>query len=74
MPKALAKMLDYIFKLPDALPDGAMLVHNHVRPAEHLGARGFRAWLAADKAGLEVCPCGWAKKFPKHYRIAILAE
>jgi hypothetical protein len=27
------------------LPEGTLLVHNHVVPAKPLGANGFRAWV-----------------------------
>ena len=74
----------YLTGIPHkALPAGHVVVHNHVRPARRLGARGFRAWVAApddderiaryarDEDGYEVerCDCGWAPELPEHYRV-----
>ncbi len=52
--------VDYLARLPKAVPDGRLLVHNHVRPSRRLGERGFRAWLTSDAGGSEPGDCGWA--------------
>jgi prophage regulatory protein len=52
----------------EAIPPGKILVHNHVRPAERQGERGFRFWWADDAARHEPCDCGWAPHLPAHYR------
>ena len=52
--------------------DGLLVVHNQVRPAEELGLRGFRAWLAepeGDEYEVEPCSCGWAPEAGTHYRV-----
>jgi hypothetical protein len=41
-----------------ARPDGMVLVHNHVRPAQRSGTRGFRFWLQPPQ-GVVACSCGW---------------
>jgi len=58
---------EYLAAVPDELPAGRVLVHNHVRPAEHLGDRGFRAWLADSAERYEACGCGWAAELGDHY-------
>ena len=63
--------LDYIDKLPRAVPDGRILVHNHVRPTRQIGMRGFRAWLGSPgEKRYEICPCEWAPELGEHYRVA----
>jgi hypothetical protein len=60
----------YLTRLPKAVPDGRVLVHNHVRPTRHLGSRGFRAWLTDEGAErLEPCDCDWAPELGRHYRV-----
>jgi hypothetical protein len=61
---------EYLQHLPDAIPPGRYLVHNHVRPTRRLGTRGFRAWLQNDLDDREVCPCKWAPELGTHYRVA----
>ena len=61
--------MNYISKLPAVVPVGMVLVHNQVKPVLPLGRNGFRAWLAADTTGLEVCPCAFAPKLGTHYRV-----
>jgi hypothetical protein len=74
------KTVRYLGEIPrEPLPSGYVVVHNHVRPQSRLGARGFRAWVAAgDDAGdhrsddpyeVERCDCGWAPELPEHYRV-----
>ncbi len=60
----------YLSKLPDSVPRGMVLVHNHVRPTPRLGSRGFRAWLQRpDAKSLELCGCRWAAELGPHYRV-----
>src|SRR5262249_19557532 len=42
------------------LPNGRVLVHNHVRPQPELGLNGFRAWTQNLTPELVACPCDWA--------------
>jgi hypothetical protein len=65
---------EYLTRLPAAVPAGRVLVHNHVMPTRRLGARGFRVWLSAIRAGLEVCGCEWAPEMGKHYRVKRVKE
>jgi hypothetical protein len=58
----------YLTELPEALPPGLMLVHNHFRPAR-LGSRGFRAWLQEPGNNLLGCDCGWAPELGQHYTV-----
>ena len=67
--KTMSELPEYVSRLPDAVPAGKVLVHNHVRPQGRLGMNGFRAWLSpAGTARLEVCDCGWAPKLGQHFR------
>jgi hypothetical protein len=50
----------YVSHIPKKLPNGKVLVHNHVFPQRVLGANGFRAWTQTLDDTLEVCSCGWA--------------
>jgi hypothetical protein len=61
----------YVQTIPDAtrVPDGMVLVHNHVRPARRQGERGFRFWLQVASGRLEPCECGWAPEAGGHYRM-----
>ncbi len=64
--------MEYLSKMPKdpkALPAGKVLVHNHVRPTQRLGMRGFRAWLDDPNGKYEICDCGWAPKLGAHYRV-----
>jgi hypothetical protein len=62
--------MEYLKKIPASVPEGRVVVHNHVAPARRLGWRGFRAWLAKPNPDqLEVCPCGWARELGEHYRV-----
>ena len=61
---------EYLSKLPDALPEGRVLVHNNVVPTRQLGSGGFHAWLAEpDATGLVACDCDWAPELGEHYRV-----
>jgi hypothetical protein len=59
----------YIAGIPrKPLPDGIVLVHNHVIPQRRLGLNGFRAWTQTLDESIEPCPCNWAGGRP-HYRL-----
>lgn len=60
---------DYPPRIPDALPPGSSLIHNHVRPARRQGTRGFRFWLAQPDERYVRCDCGWAPGLPEHHRV-----
>jgi hypothetical protein len=72
-----AGYVKYLSGIPASVPEGRVVVHNHVRPPRLPGSRdflplgwnGFRAWLASPSKRLEVCDCGWAPKLTKHYRV-----
>jgi hypothetical protein len=57
----------------DQIPEGKIVVHNHVVPSALSGNRGFRHWLAdkTEKGNVE-CPCWWAPQLPVHYRRAAI--
>ncbi len=59
--------LTYPREIPRGVTDGQVLVHNHVRPARHQGARGFRFWLQEPDATLDRCECDWAPEVAEHY-------
>ncbi len=63
--------MEYLDKLPTAVPAGRVLVHNNVRPVERRqGTRGSRYWLyPPDPVKLEVCDCGWAPELGEHFRV-----
>jgi hypothetical protein len=65
----------YITGIPrKPLPEGRVLVHNHVIPSRILGWRGFRAWtqMLDGEPELVPCPCNWCgvdlRGLP-HYRV-----
>jgi hypothetical protein len=60
---------EYLLRLPDRVPDGRCLVHNHVTPTRRLGSRGFRAWLLEPGPTIERCECGWAPELEPHFRV-----
>jgi hypothetical protein len=60
---------DYLPRIPESVPSGKIVVHNHVPPTRELGSRGFRAWLAEPDPRYEVCPCKWAPELGTHYRV-----
>jgi hypothetical protein len=62
--------MEYLTRLPAAVPPGRVLVHNTVRPARRLGTRGFRAWLEPPNESLTVCDCCWAPELGVHFRKA----
>lgn len=65
----------YLGGMPRSLPQGRVLVHNHVRPQAVLGRNGFRAWtMLLDEVLLEECRCDWAGvdlHGLKHYRVKL---
>jgi hypothetical protein len=62
--------IEYLSKLPAAVPAGKVLVHNHVTPMPRLNMNGFRAWLQPpDRAKLQLCRCGWAPQCRQHHRV-----
>jgi hypothetical protein len=62
--------LEYLQRLPAAVPAGRVLVHNQVYPvARRNGTRGSRHWLQLPADNLEVCDCEWAPELGDHYRI-----
>ena len=68
--------MQYLDRLPAAIPAGRVLVHNHVRPTRALGSRGFRAWVQAPDRPprLEACPCDWAPELGQHYRVQAVPD
>jgi len=68
----------YVSGIPrNPLPDGRVLVHNHVKPQPELGLNGFRAWTQNLTDDLEACQCDWAGvdlHGLKHYRVKWLAR
>jgi hypothetical protein len=62
----------YPRRIPERIPDGMVLVHNHVRPRPGQGWNGFRFWLQKiDDSPLVVpCACGWAPEVGQHFRVA----
>jgi hypothetical protein len=73
-PKHTRQGLRYVTGIPrKPLPEGHVLVHNHVLPQYMLGLNGFRAWTQILDDTLMVCPCKWAGRDLhglKHYRMA----
>jgi hypothetical protein len=61
----------YLSKLPKEIPQGQVLVHNHVRPVKQIGLNGFRCWLQKIDPTLVKCDCGWAPKFAEHFKVRI---
>lgn len=60
---------EYLERPPAAIPDGRILVHNHVYPVARAGgARGSRFWLEPPRDNREVCDCGWALELGEDYR------
>jgi hypothetical protein len=70
-PAGAGEAVNYLRRIPARLeiPTGHVLVHNHVRPTQWLGGRGFRAWLQRPSVALECCACGWAPWLSVHYRM-----
>jgi hypothetical protein len=67
--------MEYIYDVPETVPAGCIVVHNHVIPRARPGDGGFRVWL--DEVGTPdrvVCDCGWAPHLPEHYRRASVPD
>lgn len=51
----------YVTCIPrEPLPEGVVLVHNHIAPQRVLGRNGFRAWTQTRDDSLVQCHCDWA--------------
>jgi len=63
--------MTYLTRIPTAIPGDQILVHNQVRPARHLGTRGFRAWLSPREQveRYTPCACDWAGEIGQHFRV-----
>jgi len=64
--------MKYVFRVPDAVPAGRVLVHNLVcHNANTLpGTYGFRAWVDIPREDYVICSCGWAAHIGTHYHEA----
>ena len=61
---------DDLHDVPDQVSTGSIVVHNHVKPAQRLGTRGFRAWVGPEGTiGYVPCDCGWMPHLGTHYRV-----
>jgi hypothetical protein len=72
---SLLPMAEYVEgKVPDAIPTGKVLVHNHIRHNVDTpsGERGFRAWYQDLTENLTPCACGYAGL--PHYRVSRAGE
>jgi hypothetical protein len=62
--------------LPDKLPKGHVLVHNHIKHTVDMpdGLNGFRCWTQDmdNKEELIRCGCGW--RSVEHYRVRALGD
>jgi hypothetical protein len=65
---------EYIAEIPDPMPEGKILVHNHVLPSPAIGSRGFRVWLETKTDRHIECPCWYAPQLEKHYRVVPYVE
>lgn len=52
--------MHYVTNIPRKLPEGIVLVHNHIVPQKILGLNGFRAWTQPHDDTVELCRCDWA--------------
>jgi hypothetical protein len=54
--------------VPRTIPEGKVIVHNHVDSCSPLN--GFYVWVKPiSDPRLVVCNCGWAPELGTHYRI-----
>jgi hypothetical protein len=63
----------YPSTVPERVPDGWRLAHNHVRPrgrGRRQGWRGFRYWIQDTPEALVRCDCEWAPEDGEHYRVS----
>ena len=74
-PPGRSKMTwEYISVIPKEVPEGRVLMHNHVRPTTRLGSTGFRAWLDDHVPdNFARCDCNWAPGLV-HYARADVAK
>src|SRR5688572_30118953 len=57
----MSRYMHYVTGIPrKALPEGRVLVHNHIVPQRRLGMNGFRAWTQPRDERLILCSCDWA--------------
>lgn len=40
----------YVANVPRKVPEGRIVVHNHIAPAAEIGFRGFRVWTEPGRA------------------------
>jgi hypothetical protein len=66
----------YVSRTPRKVPEGRIVVHNHVRSTNEDGSfrspgiEGFRVWTErANTLNRAVCRCGWAPHLKEHYRV-----
>jgi hypothetical protein len=59
----------YMGGMPIRVPEGLVVVHNHVRPAHAINTSGFRVWVQKLTENLVPCACGWAPHLSGHYRV-----
>jgi hypothetical protein len=65
-----SRAVEYLTRVPDAVPPGVLLVHNDVWPvARRGGTRGSRFWLDEPRAWYKECDCGWAAELGVHHRV-----
>lgn len=64
-------VMNHLKRVPvnNEIPDGHVLVHNHVRPTRRLGSRGFRVWTQVPTDRLVARNCGWAPVLGAHCRV-----
>ena len=69
--RAIRLGMEYLTRLPDAVPPGKILVHDADDPvARPPGTQGSRMWLDdPDPAKYQACDCGWAVELGAHYRM-----
>jgi hypothetical protein len=63
--------MEYVPKIPRAVPPGRVLVHNPVRTIwvnQEQGRNGFRFWLSEPSDRWTRCDCGWAPHLPETRR------
>jgi len=66
--------MEYLGRLPTAIPTGKALVHNNVQPGRRPGSNGFRAYLVGIdddrwRTCRVTCGCGWAPELGPHFRM-----
>jgi hypothetical protein len=61
--------LSYFHSVPEEVPTGRIVVHNHIRARAQLGLGGFRAWSDLPGPQYVECRCRWAPHLGRHYRV-----